>query len=341
MFHILIDTCVWLDIAKDRKQQTLLTALERLIEHEKIKLIVPQQVIDEFGRNKARIVKDSTQSISTTIRRARELVEQLSKGAKRRAAIEQLNDVDHLLPTLGDAAVESVVRIEALFGASNIVQTSDRVKICAAQRGLEKKAPFHRPRNGMADSILIEIYAEIIRASMGNGERFAFVTHNIHDFSQSGGDERLPHPDIAAAFSKIKSLYSTNLAQILKRIDPKLLLELRLDNDFSFEPRAGSEIAEAAEELVQKIWYDRHQQWRQRVADGVDRIVPDSEGGQYSPRATPKSIWDGARKAAAKVEKKYGKKNLGPWSKFDWGMMNGKLSALRWCLGEEWDMLDT
>ena len=48
-----------------------------------------------------------------------------------------------------------------------------------------------------------------------------------------------------------------------------------------------------------------------------------------------------AIKVARRVERNYGKENLGPWTDFEWGMINGKLSALRWVLGDEWDMLDT
>ena len=81
------------------------------------------------------------------------------------------------------------------------------------------------------------------------------------------------------------------------------------------------------EEFFDKVWYDRHQMLRHLERIGKTKTDPE--------------IWKGALKAAKKVEKKWGKKNLGPYTDFDWGMINGKLSALRWVLGEEWDMLDT
>jgi hypothetical protein len=51
--------------------------------------------------------------------------------------------------------------------------------------------------------------------------------------------------------------------------------------------------------------------------------------------------WKGALAAAKRTENEVGIDNLGPWTDFEWGMLNGKLSALRWVMGDEWDMLDT
>jgi PIN domain len=342
MFQLLIDTCVWLDIAKDRKQQSLLTALERLLEHRKIELLVPRIVVEEFDRHKSRIVQEATKSMSSTLRRAKELVGEFGKGAKARRVIQEIENIDYLMPSLGDTAVDSVVRIEALFKAAKILEVSDTFKLRAAQRAFDKKAPFHREKNSIADAVLIEVYAETVAVSRTKGLRFSFVTHNIRDFSLPNGDTRLPHPDIAPLFSKIRSIYSTNLGELLKRIDTELLAELKLDEEFTFEPRSASEILAESEKLAQKIWYDRHQLWRQKIESGHHRIVPDAKWKLPEARnTTMQSIWEGAKEAATKVEKTFGKKNLGPWTKFEWGMLNGKLSALRWCLGDEWDMLDT
>lgn len=42
MFKILIDTCVWLDLAKDHRQETLLTSLETLVKEKEVSLIMPR-----------------------------------------------------------------------------------------------------------------------------------------------------------------------------------------------------------------------------------------------------------------------------------------------------------
>ena len=59
-----------------------------------------------------------------------------------------------------------------------------------------------------------------------------------------------------------------------------------------------------------------------------------------NPNQIVKYIWDGALKSAADKERIYGDE-LYPESDFDWGMINGKLSTLRWVLGEDWDELYT
>jgi hypothetical protein len=63
MFRILIDTCVSGPISpRTIGSGQLLGALEELIWHGEVSLIVPRVVIDEVARNKARIVEESNHS---------------------------------------------------------------------------------------------------------------------------------------------------------------------------------------------------------------------------------------------------------------------------------------
>jgi PIN domain len=341
-FAVLIDTCVWLDLVKDRDQQPVLSALEELVREQEVLLVLPRTVPVEFVRHKARVVEDSTRSLHGTLKRVKEIVDKLGDPKKKGLVLAHLNEVDHKLPTLGEHAVETVGRIEKLFSFAQIIELNDLIRLRAAQRAIDHLAPFRGKQNNMADALIIETYGMLALDKAARGTRFMFITHNVKDFSAIGASTKLAHPDIRSYFSKIKSRYFTSLGEAVQRMAPDVLGEADFEHNFTEEPRGLSEILEAMDLLWHQVWYNRHWNLRLAIESGEHKLVDPTPGPYvYRPKETLKEVWKGALKAAAKVEKKYGVKNLGPWTDFEWGMLNGKLSALRWILGDEWDMLDT
>jgi hypothetical protein len=344
MFKMLIDTCVWLDLAKDPKQEPVLSVVEELVRRGLLSLVVPRIVIDEFQRNRDRVAKESAKSLSTHFRLVKDAVGRVG-GDKRklRLVLAHLDDVDHKLPIIGGTAANTLDRIEKALLASEILNVSDSAMLRAAQRAVNKRAPFHRNKNTMADAIVMEMYGECVRDKANAGHRFAFITHNKSDFSAEDGNQKSQHADFAPLFSRIKSLYFINLAEALRRVEPSLVTDLMLEQSWTQEPRGLREILEAEDLLFHQVWYNRHWSTRIGIEEGriklVDKETYPRQPGK--PETILRSVWKGALKSARKVERRYGKKNLGPWDDFEWGMLNGKLSALRWVIGDEWDMLDT
>jgi hypothetical protein len=91
--------------------------------------------------------------------------------------------------------------------------------------------------------------------------------------------------------------------------------------------RSLKEVQRAEEEYYDRRWYDRHMMmWASRKEERFKKNF---------------KIMQEAHKGAKDIEKKYGKKNFGPYTDHEWGVLAGKHAALRWVLGEDWDNFDT
>ena len=116
----------------------------------------------------------------------------------------------------------------------------------------------------------------------------------------------------------------------LERISKKKMTLLRKHNVTEAPIRSVKHILEAEQEFFDRIWYDRS-----LLGEQIDK-----KNGVKRPKELTRTMM-AARK---RIEAKFGgKRALLNYYKdnFEWGMMNGKLSALRWVLGDDWDFLDT
>lgn len=339
---LLIDTCVWLDLARDHRELPVITALEELVQANTIKLIVPEIVAIEFTRNRERIAEETRASFKTHIRLARDAVTRYGTAESKAATLAALHDVDHEIHSRGDAVSGTMDKIELLLSTAERSEATDEIKSRVIERALAKMVPYHRPKNNVGDAIILETYISHMAAHPEANEQFAFITHNTQDFSEPNGDKRLPHPDLAALFDGDRSTYGTSLGEFLRVVAPELIDEADFELNYQQDPRRLSEILEAEHLLFRQVWYNRHMNLRYNVERGKIKVIPDDKYDLRRHNTTiTESIWKGALAAAKRTEDEVGKENLGPWSDFEWGMLNGKLSALRWITGDEWDFLDT
>ena len=83
--------------------------------------------------------------------------------------------------------------------------------------------------------------------------------------------------------------------------------------------RSAKVIREAELEFSNRVWYAGSAYLRDhRADDGIAEDVTTVAKRRY-------------------FEQLYGAETLGPLSEFQWGMICGKLSALRWVMGSDWD----
>ncbi|WP_182876105.1 PIN domain-containing protein [Microbispora sp. H10670] len=324
MLRLLVDTSVWLDMAKHRDGQKLIVPIRVFYFQKRLRLIVPSLVLDEFERNRPRVEASVSASV---VERVRQLKNDLNEygGGQREQWLEEMS---HRLPLLSALSLRNFKEIKELLSHPAAVEPTVNQRASVTQRALDKKAPFHLPKNSVADALLIEIFRSVLKKSRAS-DVCLFATSNYQDFSLPNGDRRKPHSDFDDIFTDRRARYLLGLEELANGLREHFGEEFEeLAEEVEFfqeEPRTLVEILEAEREYFDKVWYGRS--------------LGSKEEGEADP--VPDSV--AAQRAAAmrRIEERYGLDNLGPWDDWEWGFMHGKLSALRWVLGSEWDFLDT
>jgi hypothetical protein len=272
----------------------------------KLKLFVPAVVLDEFQRNRPRAEAAVTDSVLQRFRMLRQDLHDFSAEDGE----AWLEEMARKVPMVSSATLQNFSEIAELLGTGSPLEPSDKELEAVVRRGLQKSAPFHLNRNSVADALLIELYASAVKGGDAATDQYAFATSNHLDFSTPNGDHRLPHPDLASLFDGVLSHYVYGVDGLRVLLDAQfgdeyrdLVEETRIVHD---EPRTLAEILEAEREFFDKIWYVRKLILEEKI-----------EAGEH------------------------GRDAVGPWDDWGWGFVHGKLSALRWVLGSEWDFLDT
>jgi hypothetical protein len=319
MLRLLIDTSIWLDLATSREGQKWIVPLRVLAFQKKLELLVPAVVIEEFDRNRPRLESAVTTSI---IDRLRQLRRELRDYAGDRNEHVWLEETRQHIPLINAMGPQNFREISELLRGGMKLVPADLEYASVIQRGLDKKAPFSSDKNSVADALLIELYAKQI-SQADPGDVYCFATSNYRDFSLPNGDHRQPHPDLADLFTSSQSHYCYGIDGL-----DGILVE-HLGDDFleeqeevdviinAEEPRTLEEIVRAEQEYFDRVWYVR----RAVHSKTGDVSYPDLEA-KYGRDELWKPIGEGHDKA------------------WEYGYISGKLAALRWVLGSEWDFLD-
>ena len=189
MLNLLLDTSTWLDLGKKRDGQKTIQVMNQLVSVDELRILVPPVVVEEFARNRPRIETSITTSLADRIKSLRREVKEYG-GDAHAGTQDALDELAHHAPLIGAMTTRNFDDIEALLRAGKRVRATARNRTSVVQRGLDKRAPFHRTKNSVADALIIEGYASTVASADLSTDPHWFITTNHDDFSSATGDRR-------------------------------------------------------------------------------------------------------------------------------------------------------
>ncbi|WP_440961614.1 PIN domain-containing protein [Paenibacillus nitricinens] len=256
MPRVVIDTCIWIDLAKGKYEERMLTILEKLVTERHIKLVLPAQILHEWNRIKDERILVATANHLNVAKNAINEALKIAKSSNHNEISAQLELSITLLKDLEPAVHQKYTglsqRIDNLFndGRTLHINLSEEKKLSLIDDLLINKEPFFKKdkKKSMGDAIIFFSILEYMKGSY-NDELY-FISSNTEDF----GKEKL----------------DTNLQEL---VDGKFKYYRSL-------PAAIESLEEWSEEVKDYLKYEEEEEMLRRESDWRNAIVTISECDQ-------------------------------------------------------------
>jgi hypothetical protein len=175
MLRLLVDTSVWLELAKLRDGQRLIVPVRVLVSQGKLELLVPSLILEEFARNRPRAEASVTASVHERFRLLRNDLREYG-GHERDQWMEEMT---HRVPLVSAMTLQNFRCPPRSNSSISRTEPSEADRLRVIQRALDKRAPFHRNKNSVADGLLIELYCSAVNGSDLTRDEYGFVTRKL------------------------------------------------------------------------------------------------------------------------------------------------------------------
>jgi hypothetical protein len=218
MYYLIIDTCVWIELGS--KYTEVRKNISDLVKQEKVRLIVPQIVVDEWDKHKhPKIVEAKKSSFRGGLGSAKGLLEALEEDEADNFR-KLLDRIQEQQDRIESQALEEISAIECLFKHPSTIRLSitDNVKLQAVDYALAKKPPFG-DRNSIADALIMLSAVDYI--SQENLTDCIFVSSD-RAFSSPSKDGQI-HEDLRELFEEYEIRYFINIGKAINEIQGELV----------------------------------------------------------------------------------------------------------------------
>lgn len=219
MDYLILDTNIYINLCLRRADSVTapcLDALKKLLDENRLRIVLPEIVKIEFMRNIKPEFESSQNFIKTVINNIDKIVLPHNiTSALRKQTTSHLRKILSKFENMNvQQQIEPVIAIMD-HKNTDVIQTTEKLLIHTIKRVIERRAPAHnKNKRSEADCLIVEAILSYF-SKVKDSNKVFFVTDNKSDFSDPNKSSEL-HPDLQHSFSKANIHYNPHLAKILK-----------------------------------------------------------------------------------------------------------------------------